>query len=294
MTFVAAAIIGGSVAVASGAAGIIGGASRTKKAKREIASLNSKEPAYNIPDFYKQNIDKAGQAAAQQTQLADKFAGMGTDYAKNLQSQQQQFASQYLSEAQKGAAGVEGLGKMAMQRGLGPAGQMGMDALAQQGATAMKSATDRRMGGAMAGGLLKSQQQGINQLVGQAYNASTAGLNQYMAAKQYGVGLTQSALGMGYQTGVQANQLGFGAQQAGLQAQQQAGLTGYQLGAQAGGSLAQQQLGKQQAEWDKWANQYQSARADLAQGRAQTSSAINMLGQVGGQVAGMGLSKINP
>jgi len=292
MSFGAIAIIGGAVALGSAGAGIISGASRTKKAKKQISSLESKEPSYNIPDFYKQNIAKASQTANQQMDLANKMAGTGTEYAKQLQQQQQQFAQQYTAGAEKAATGVEGLGKMAMQRGLGPAAQMGADLLAQQSAGAMKGATDRRMGGALAGSILRQQQQGISGLVGQAYQAQTAGLGQYMQAKQYGAGLRQQALGTGYQTGVEAGRLGYGAQMGGLQAQQQAGLTGYQLGAQAGGLEAQQQQMKQQMDWEKWANKYQSSRADLAAGRAQTSSAIGALGQIGGQVAGAAIGKM--
>jgi len=51
--------------------------------------------------------------------------------------------------------------------------------------------------------------------------------------------------------------------------------------------LAQAELMKQQADWEKWANKYQSARADLAQGRAQTSSALGALTQLGGTAMGM-------
>lgn len=287
MSFATIAIVGGSVALASSGAGIISGASKTKKAKKAIKSLESKEPAYNIPDFYKQNIAKADEAARQQMDMANQMAGLGTEYAKQLKENQQKFAAEYMAGAEKGAAGVERLGKMAMQRGLGPAGQMGADLIAQQGAAAMKSATDRRMGGAMAGGLLRQQQQGISGLVGQAYQAQTAGLGQYMGAKQYGAGLRQQALGMGYQTGVEAGRLGYGAQMTGLEAQQRAGLTGYQLGAQAGGMLAQAELMKQQADWEKWANKYQSSRMDLAAGRAQTSSALGALTQLGGTAMGM-------
>ena len=289
MSFATIAIVGGSAALAAGGAGIISGATRTSRAKKEEARLKSTEPVYNIPDFYRQNIAKAEEASRQQMEMANQMAGMGTEYAKQLQEQQKQFAAQYAAGAERGAADIERLGKMAFQRGLGPAGQIGADLLAQQTAGAFRGAGERRMGGAMAGGILRQQQQGIAGLVGQAYQASTAGLGQYMGAKQYGAGLRQQALGMGYQTGVEAGRLGYGAQMAGMQAQQQAGLTGYQLGAQAGGALAQAELAKQQAEWEKWANQYQAARMDIAQGRAQTSSAIGALGQLGGQA--MGLSK---
>lgn len=289
MTFAAVAIAGAATTAIAGGIGAIGGAKRTKQAKKQMASLQGTEPVYNVPDFYKQNIDKANQAAQAQTALANQMAGMGTDYAKQLQAQQQQFAQEYRAGAEKGAAGVEGLGKMAMQRGLGPAAQMGADVLAQQAAGAMRGATDRRMGGAMAGSILRQQQQGIAGLVGQAYQAQTAGLGQYMQAKQYGAGLRQQALGLGYQTGVEAGRLGYGAQMTGLQAQQQAGLTGYQLGAQAGGMLAQQELAKQQADWEKWANKYDQARADLAQGRQQTSSALGSIAAAGGQAMGIGL-----
>ena len=289
MSFATIAIVGGSAALAAGGAGIISGATRTSRAKKEQARLKSTEPVYNIPDFYKQNIAKADEAAAQQMELANKMAGTGTEYAKQLQEQQKQFAAQYMAGAEKGAAGVERLGKMAYQRGLGPAGQMGADILAQQTAGLIKGATERRMGGAMAGGILRGQQQGIAGLVGQGYQAQTAGLGQYMAAKQYGAGLRQQALGMGYQTGVEAGRLGYGAQMAGMQAQQQAGLTGYQLGAQAGGALAQQEIAKGQADWERWANQYQAATMDIAQGRQQTSSALNMIGQAGGMALSAGL-----
>lgn len=292
MTFVATAIAAGSVALAAGGAGIISGATRTSRAKKEMAALQSKEPVYNIPDFYKQNIARADEAARQQFEMANKMAGMGTDYAKQLQQQQQEFAAKYTAGAEKGAADIERLGKMSMQRGLGPAGQMGADLLAQQTASALRGATDRRMGGAIAGGVLRGQQQGIAGLVGQAYQAQTAGLGQYMGAKQYGAGLRQQALGLGYQTGVEAGRLGFGAQMAGMQAQQQAGLTGYQLGAQAGGMLAQAELAKQQADWERWANQYQASRIDLAQGRAQTSGALSMLGQVAGTALGAATSRM--
>lgn len=287
MSFATIAIVGGATALAAGGAGIISGATRTSRAKKEMAALQSKEPVYNIPDFYKQNIAKADEAARQQFEMANRMAGMGTDYAKQLQQQQQQFATEYRAGAEKAATDIERLGKMSMQRGLGPAAQMGADLLAQQTASALRGAGERRMGGAIAGGILRGQQQGIAGLVGQGYQAQTAGLGQYMGAKQYGAGLRQQALGLGYQTGVEAGRLGFGAQMAGMQAQQQAGLTGYQLGAQAGGMLAQAELAKQQADWEKWANQLQASRMDLAQGRAQTSSALNMLGQVGGMAMGM-------
>lgn len=281
------AIIGGATSLIAGGIGALGGARKTKQAKKAISSLESSEPVYNVPDFYKQNIEKANQAAQQQTDLANKMAGMGTDYAKQLQQQQAQFATEYKAGAEKAATGVENLGKMAMQRGLGPAGQMGTDILAQQAAGAMKGATDRRMGGAMAGSILRQQQQGIAGLVGQAYQAQTAGLGQYMQAKQYGAGLRQQALGMGYQTGVEAGRLGYGAQMTGLQAQQQAGLTGYQLGAQAGGLAAQQELAKQQADWDKWSNKYDQARADLMQGRQQTSGALGSIAGAAGMFMGL-------
>lgn len=287
MSFATIAIVGGATALAAGGAGIISGASRTKQAKKQIAGLESKEPAYNIPDFYKQNIMKAEEASKQQMDLANQMAGMGTEYARQLQENQRKFAEQYMAGAEKGATDIERLGKMAFQRGLGPAGQIGADIISQQGAAALKSATDRRMGGAMAGGILRQQQQGISGLVNQAYQAQTAGLGQYMGAKQYGVGLRQQALGLGYQTGVEAGRLGYGAQMAGLEALQKAGLTGYGLTSQAGGLLAQQELMKQQADWEKWANKYQSARADLAQGRAQTSSALGGLAQLGGTAMGM-------
>lgn len=281
------AIIGGATSLIAGGIGALSGAKKTKQAKKAISSLESSEPVYNVPDFYKQNIEKASQAAQQQTDLANRMAGMGTDYAKQLQQQQAQFATEYRAGAEKAATGVENLGKMAMQRGLGPAGQMGTDILAQQAAGAMKGATDRRMGGAMAGSILRQQQQGIAGLVGQAYQAQTAGLGQYMQAKQYGAGLRQQALGMGYQTGVEAGRLGYGAQMTGLQAQQQAGLTGYQLGAQAGGLAAQQDLAKQQAEWEKWANKYDQARADLMQGRQQTSGALGSIAGAAGMFMGL-------
>lgn len=287
MTFAAVAIAGAATSAITSTIGIIGGARRTKQAKKEMAALQSKEPVYNIPDFYKQNIEKANQAAKEQSDLANKMAGMGTDYAKQLQAQQQQFAAEYKAGAEKAATGVENLGKMAMQRGLGPAGQMGADILAQQSAGAMKGATDRRMGGAMAGSILRQQQQGMAGLVSQAYQAQTAGLGQYMQAKQYGAGLRQQALGMGYQTGLEANKLGFGAQMSGMQGVQQAGLTGYQLGAQAGGALAQAELAKQQADWDSWASKMGIARGDLAAGRQQTSSSLSALGSTGGQALGM-------
>ena len=289
MSFATIAIVGGATALAAGGAGIISGASRTKKAKQQIAGLESKEPAYNIPDSYKQNIMKAEEASKQQMDLANQMAGMGTEYARQLQENQRKFAEQYMAGAEKGATDIERLGKMAFQRGLGPAGQIGADIISQQGAAALKSATDRRMGGAMAGGIIRQQQQGISGLVNQAYQAQTAGLGQYMGAKQYGVGLRQQALGLGYQTGVEAGRLGYGAQMAGLEAQQKAGLTGYGLTSQAGGLLAQQELMKQQADWEKWANKYQSARADLAQGRAQTSSALGALGELGGTAFGFGM-----
>jgi hypothetical protein len=292
MTFAAVSIAGAATSLLAGGIGILGGAKRTKQAKKQIASLEAKEPVYNIPDFYKQNIAKAQEAATQQTELANRMAGMGTDYAKQLQQQQAQFATEYRAGAEKAATGVENLGKMAMQRGLGPAGQMGADILAQQAAGAMKGATDRRMGGALAGSILRQQQQGMAGLVSQAYQAQTAGLGQYMQAKQYGAGLRQQALGMGYQTGVEAGRIGYGAQMSGMQAQQQAGLTGYQLGTQAGGMLAQQEVAKQQADWEKWANEMGQARADLAQGRQQTSSALGSIASAGGQAIGIGLPKL--
>jgi len=292
MSFAAIAIGGGVLALGASTAGIISGASQTKKAKKAVASLQSKEPSYNIPDFYKKNIEKADAAIKEQMDLANKMAGMGTDYAKQLQTQQEKFATDYTAQAEKGAGDVERLGKMAMERGLGPSAQMGADLLAQQTASAFRGATDRRMGGALAGSIVRQQQQGIQGLIGQDFAARTQGLGQYMGAKQFGAGLRQQALGVGYQTGLQAGQLGFGAQMQGLQGLQQAGLTGFQLSERAGSMQAQQELMKQQADWEKWANQYQSARADLAQGRAQTSSALSSLAQVGGMAMGAGLPKI--
>jgi hypothetical protein len=292
MSFAAIAIAGGAVALGTSAAGIISGASQTKKAKKAISSLQSKEPVYNIPDFYKQNIAKAEAASKEQMDLANRMAGMGTDYAKQLQTQQEKFATDYTAQAEKGAGDVERLGKMAMERGLGPAAQMGADLLAQQTASAFRGATDRRMGGALAGSIVRQQQQGIQGLIGQDFAARTQGLGQYMGAKQFGAGLRQQALGVGYQTGLQAGQLGFGAQMQGLQGLQQAGLTGFQLSERAGSMQAQQELMKQQADWEKWANQYQSARADLAQGRAQTSGALSSLAQVGGMAMGAGIPKL--
>lgn len=292
MSFATIAIVGGSVALASSGAGIISGASRTKKAKQAMSRLESKEPSYNIPDFYKQNIAKAEATSQQQMDLAKQMAGMGTDYAKQLQAQQEKFSTEYMAQAEKGASDVERLGKMAMQRGLGPSAQMGADLLAQQTASAFRGATDRRMGGALAGSIVRQQQQGIQGLVAQDFAARSQGLGQYMGAKQYGAGLRQQALGTTYQTGLQAGQLGYGAQMQGLQGVQQAGLTGFQLGERAGGMLAQQELMKQQADWEKWANQYQSARADLQQGRAQTSGALNTLAQVGGQAMSMGFGGV--
>lgn len=287
MSFATIAIVGGSVALASAGAGIASGAVRTKKAKKEMARLESKEPSYNIPDFYKKNIEKADAAAKEQMDLATKMAGMGTDYAKQLKQEQQRFSTEYMAQAEKGASDIERLGKMGMERGLGPSAQMGADLLAQQTASAFRGASDRRMGGALAGSIVRQQQQGIQGLIGQDYSARTQGLGQYIGAKQYGAGLRQQALGTTYQTGLQAGQLGFGAQMQGMQGLQQAGLTGFQLGERAGGMMAQAELMKQQADWEKWANKYQSARADVAQGRAQTSGALGMLGQVGGQAMGL-------
>jgi len=147
------------------------------------------------------------------------------------------------------------------------------------------------MAGGMAGGLLRSQQAGIQGLVGQGYQAATQGLGTLMSASQAAANLRQQALGTVYQSGLQANQMGFGAKTAGMQGQQQAGLTGYQLGAQAGQQLAGAEERKQQSDWESWANKYQSAKGDLAAANQQKSAGWGAIASAAGSAIGGGLFK---
>jgi hypothetical protein len=97
--------------------------------------------------------------------------------------------------------------------------------------------------------------------------------------------MRQQALGTVYQTGLQAKQLGFGAESAGVQGQQQAGLTGFQLGSQAGLQMAGANERTNQAKWESWANKYQGAQSNLAAARAQQSSALGAIGSAFGSFA---------
>lgn len=278
-------LIGAGVGLLSGAAGLISGGKAKKKAQSEMDRLGSMEPKAETDPFYAQNIAAAGAAGQEQMKYANQLAGMGTAFSKDIAAQQAQFGQSFQSTAEKGARQTERLGQMAFQRGLGAAGVMGMDALAQTGATAMRGASDRRMGAGMAGALARNQMQGINQLVGQGYQAQTQGLGALMGAQQQAANARLNALGTVYQTGLQARQLGFGAEAAGVQGQQQAGLTGFQLGSQAGLQMAGANERTAQAQWDSWANKYQAARGDLAAARAQQSSALGALGSAAGSFA---------
>lgn len=278
-------LIGAGLGLVSGVAGLIGGGKAKKKAQAEINRLGSMEPKAETDPFYAQNVAAAAAAGQEQMKYANQLAGMGTAFSKDIAAQQSQFGQQYQAGAEKAARGTERLGQMAFQRGLGAAGVMGMDALAQTGATAMRGAMDRRMGAGMAGALGRSQMQGINQLVGQGYQAQTQGLGALMSSQQAAANMRQQALGTVYQTGLQARQLGFGAETSGVQAQQQAGLTGFQLGSQAGLQMAGANERTAQAKWDSWANKYQGARGDLAAARAQQSSALGALGSAAGSFA---------
>ena len=278
-------LIGAGLGIASGVAGLIGGGKAKKKAQAEINRLGSMEPQAETDAFYAQNVAAAGQAGQEQMKYANQLAGMGTAFSKDIAAQQAQFGQQYQAGAEKAARGTERLGQMAFQRGLGAAGVMGMDALAQTGATAMRGASDRRMGGAMAGALSRSQMQGVNQLVGQGYQAQTQGLGTLMSAQQAASNMRQQALGTVYQTGLQAKQLGFGAEASGVQGQQQAGLTGFQLGSQAGLQMAGANERTAQAKWESWSNKYQSARGDLAAANAQKSAALSAIGSAAGSLA---------
>jgi hypothetical protein len=278
-------LIGAGLGLASGIVGAIGGGKAAKRAKAEINMLGGMEPKAETDPFYAQNIAAASAAGQEQMKYANQLAGMGTAFSKDIASQQAQFGQQYQAGAEKAARGTERLGQMAFQRGLGAAGVMGMDALAQSSAAASKSTTDRRMGAGMAGALARNQMQGINQLVGQGYQAQTQGLGALMSAQQAAANMRQQALGTVYQTGLQAKQLGFGAEAAGVQGQQQAGLTGFQLGSQAGLQMAGANERTAQAKWDSWSNKYQAARGDLAAARAQQSSALGALGSAFGSFA---------
>jgi hypothetical protein len=284
-------LIGAGLGMIGGIANIIGGGKAAKAAKGQLGALSSSEPTAQISSFYKNNIGQAQAAGAQQMDLANKISGMSNTYAQTLQNQQASFGQQYQGGAETAARQTERLGQMAFQRGLGPAGQMGMDLISQQGAGAMRGASDRRMAGGMAGGLLRSQQAGIQGLVGQGYQAATQGLGTMMSASQVAANLRQQALGTVYQSGVQANQMGFGAQTAGIQGQQQAGLTGYQLGAQAGQQMAGAEERKQQSDWESWANKYQAARGDLAAANQQKSAGWSAIGSAAGSAIGGGLLK---
>lgn len=278
-------LIGAGLGLASGVAGLIGGGKAKKKAQAEINRLGAMEPKAETDAFYAQNVAAAGAAGQEQMKYANQLAGMGTAFSKDIAGQQEQFGQQYQSGAERAARGTERLGQMAFQRGLGAAGVMGMDALAQTSAAASKNVVDRRMGAGMAGALARNQMQGINQLVGQGYQAQTQGLGALMSSQQAAANMRQQALGTVYQTGLQAKQLGFGAETSGVQAQQQAGLTGFQLGSQAGLQMAGANERTAQAKWDSWANKYQGARGDLAAARAQQSSALGALGSAAGSFA---------
>lgn len=278
-------LIGAGLGLATGIVGAIGGGKAKKKAQAEIDRLGAMEPQAETDAFYAQNVAAAGQAGQEQMKYANQLAGMGTAFSKDIAAQQSQFGQQYQAGAEKAARGTERLGQMAFQRGLGAAGVMGMDAIAQTGATAMKGASDRRMGAGMAGALARNQMQGINQLVGQGYQAQTQGLGALMSSQQAAANMRQQALGTVYQTGLQAKQLGFGAETAGVQGQQQAGLTGFQLGSQAGLQMAGANERTAQAKWDSWANKYQGAQSNLAAARAQQSSALGAIGSAFGSFA---------
>lgn len=280
-------LIGAGLGLASGVVGAISAGKAAKRAKGEIDRLGAMEPKAETDAFYAQNVAAAGQAGQEQMKYANQLAGMGTAFSKDIASQQAQFSQQYQAGAERAARGTERLGQMAFQRGLGAAGVMGMDALAQSGVTAMRGAADRRMGVGMAGALGRSQMQGINQLVGQGYQAQTQGLGTLMSAQQAAANMRQQALGTVYQTGLQSRQLGFGAETAGVQGQQQAGLTGFQLGSQAGLQMAGANERTAQNQWESWANKYQGARGDLAAARAQQSSALGALGSSAGSFASM-------
>jgi hypothetical protein len=281
--------IGAGLSAIGGIAGVISGGKAKKKAQAEIDRLGAMEPQAETDAFYAQNVAAAGQAGQEQMKYANQIAGMGTAFSKDIAAQQAQFGQQYQAGAEKAARGTERLGQMAFQRGLGPAGQMGMDTLAQTGITAMRGASDRRMGGAMAGALSRNQMQGINQLVGQGYQAQTQGLNTLMGAQQAAANMRQQALGTVYQTGLQARQLGFGAESSGIQGQQQAGLTGFQLGSQAGLQMAGANERTAQNKWESWSNKYQSAKGNLAAANAQKSAGWNAIGSAAGSALSSGV-----
>ncbi len=283
-----AQLLGAGLSAIGGIAGVIGGGKAKKKAQAEMDRLGAMEPKAETDPFYAQNVAAAGAAGQEQMKYANQLAGMGSAFSKDITAQQAQFGQQYQAGAEKAARGTERLGQMAFQRGLGAAGVMGMDALAQTGATAMRGAYDRRMGAGMAGALARNQMQGINQLVGQGYQAQTQGLGTLMSAQQAASNMRQQALGTVYQTGLQARQLGFGAESAGVQGQQQAGLTGFQLGSQAGLQMAGANERTAQAQWDSWANKYQGARGDLAAAKAQQSSGWSAIAGAAGSALGSG------
>lgn len=281
-------LIGAGLSAIGGIAGVIGGGKAAKRAKAEMNRLRSMEPQAETDAFYAQNIAAAGQAGQEQMKYANQLAGMGTAFSKDIAAQQSQFGQQYQAGAEKAARGTERLGQMAFQRGLGAAGVMGMDALAQSSAAASKSTTDRRMGAGMAGALARNQMQGINQLVGQGYQAQTQGLGALMSSQQAAANMRQQALGTVYQTGLQAKQLGFGAETAGVQGQQQAGLTGFQLSSQAGLQMAGANERTNQAKWESWANKYQGARGDLAAANAQKSAGWGAIAGAAGSALSSG------
>lgn len=278
-------LLGAGLSIGTGIAGLISGGKAQKRAQAEMDKLGAMEPQAKTDAFYAQNVAAAGAAGQEQMKYANQLAGMGTGFSKDIAAQQAAFGQQYQAGAERAARGTERLGQMAFQRGLGAAGQMGMDALAQTAASASRGAIDRRMGFQMAGALGRNQMQGINQLVAQGYQAQTQGLGALMSAQQAAANMRQQALGTVYQTGLQAKQLGFGAETSGVQAQQQAGLTGYQLGAQAGLQMAGANERTAQAQWESWANKYQGARGDLAAAKAQKSSALSSLGSGFGSLA---------
>lgn len=283
-----AQLIGAGLSAIGGLAGVIGGGKAKKKAQAEIDRLTGMEPKAETDPFYAQNVAAAGAAGQEQMKYANQLAGMGTAFSKDLAAQQAAFGQQYQTGAERAARGTERLGQMAFQRGLGAAGVMGMDALAQTSAAASKNVIDRRMGAGMAGALARNQMQGINQLVGQGYQAQTQGLGTLMSAQQAAANMRQQALGTVYQTGLQARQLGFGAETSGVQAQQQAGLTGYQLGSQAGLQMAGANERTAQNQWDSWANKYQGAQSNLAAAKAQQSSGWSAIAGAAGSALGSG------
>lgn len=279
--------IGAGLGLIGGLVGAIGGGKQAKAAKAKLAELEGREPGYTVDPFYQQNLANAQSASGQQMDFAKQQSALGNQFASSLSANQAAFSKQMMGQATADAGKISRMGQMAFQRGLGPAGQMGMDAIAQTTAAATKSNIDRRAGFQMAGALGRSQMQNINQLVGQGYQAQTQGLGTMMSAQQAASNMVQQALGTTYQSGLQASQLGFGAQTSGLQAQQQAGLAGFQMTSQAGLAGAAANERKQQADWESWANKYQGTRSDLASARQMQSAGIAAIGSAAGGFAGL-------